>query len=93
MTSTRSWQGSFPEEGPGGPSPQGVEACLRENGEAQYLFLQNFSGRQQQVSLPQGYASLEGEPVKRPPWPPMTARCFAGKSGNRPDISRGEAQN
>ena len=56
--------------------PQGVEACLRENGEVQYLFLQNFSGRQQQVSLPQGYASLEGEPVQEASLAPYDGQVF-----------------
>ena len=43
--------------------PQGVEACLRENGEEQFLFLQNFSGEPQQVALPQGYGTWEGQPA------------------------------
>ena len=44
-------------------APQGVEACLRETEDTQYLFLQNFSGEERTVSLPQGYATLEGEPA------------------------------
>ncbi len=35
--------------------PQGVEACLRESGDAQYLFLQNFSGEGKKVPVPAGY--------------------------------------
>ena len=37
--------------------PYGVEACLREGAEGSYLFLQNFSGEEKRVELPQ--ASLE----------------------------------
>lgn len=44
-------------------APQGVEACLRETEDTQYLFLQNFAGEERTVSLPQGYATLEGEPA------------------------------
>ena len=56
--------------------PQGVEACLRENREAQYLFLQNFSGRQQQVSLPQGYADFQGQPVEQACLAPYDGQVF-----------------
>ena len=56
--------------------PEGVEACLRENGEVQYLFLQNFSGRQQQVSLPQGYASLAGALVHDASLAPYDGQVF-----------------
>ena len=59
--------------------PEGVEACLRENGEAQYLFLQTFRPAAAGFPAP-GYAPLSRQPCARePPWPPMTARCFAGK--------------
>lgn len=56
--------------------PEGVEACLRENREAQYLFLQNFSGRQQQVSLPQGYADFQGQPVEQACLAPYDGQVF-----------------
>ena len=42
--------------------PEGVEACLRESGDTQYLFLQNFTGEKQAISLPEGYVDLEGNP-------------------------------
>lgn len=46
------------------PLPQGVEACLREEGDIQYVFLQNYSGQPQQLSLPQGYQLFpQGTPV------------------------------
>ncbi len=42
--------------------PQGVEACLREDGELSYLFLQNFSGGERTVSLPAGFSTVpDGE--------------------------------
>lgn len=42
--------------------PRGVEACLREDGEKKWLFLQNYSGREQTVTLPDGYELFpEGE--------------------------------
>lgn len=34
--------------------PEGVEACLRETEEQQFIFLQNFSGKAQIVNLPEG---------------------------------------
>ena len=43
--------------------PEGVEACLRESGDTQYLFLQNFTGEKQAISLPEGYVDLEGNPA------------------------------
>ncbi len=45
--------------------PQGVEACLRETEDRDYLFLQNFSGEEKTVPLPEGYTAFgTGEPVK-----------------------------
>lgn len=43
--------------------PEGVEACLRETEDTQYLFVQNYSGEEQKVTLPEGYATLEGQPA------------------------------
>ena len=43
--------------------PEGVEACLRESDDTQYLFLQNFTGEKQAISLPEGYVDLEGNPA------------------------------
>ncbi len=40
--------------------PQGVEACLREAGDTEYLFLQNFSGKEKTVSLPAGCVCIPG---------------------------------
>ncbi len=46
------------------PLPRGVEACLREGDGTEYLFLQNFSGKEQTLSLPRGYALFpEGTPA------------------------------
>lgn len=45
--------------------PSGVEACLRESEREQFLFLQNFSGKEQTVDLPAGYEDLQGKPVKQ----------------------------
>lgn len=46
--------------------PLGVEACLRENGEEKFVFLQNFSGKSQEIVLPQGYVLAEtGEPAAK----------------------------
>ena len=38
--------------------PRGVEACLRENQEEAYVFLQNFSGARQTMALPAGWQLL-----------------------------------
>ncbi|MDE6837490.1 MAG: Beta-galactosidase C-terminal domain, partial [Acutalibacter sp.] len=44
--------------------PEGVEACLREKDGAKYVFLQNFSGKPQSISLPEGCVDLvSGEAV------------------------------
>jgi len=44
--------------------PDGVEACLREDGDTRYVFLQNFSGKEQRIPLPAGYTLFpEGGPV------------------------------
>jgi beta-galactosidase len=41
--------------------PPGVVATARTDGETTYVFLQNYSAQQQQVTLPQGYQdSLTG---------------------------------
>lgn len=48
----------------GADPPQGVEACLREDEDGEYLFLQNFSGEARTVSLPEGYRDFfSGEPA------------------------------
>lgn len=44
--------------------PYGVEACARENGEAKFVFIQNFSGEEHTLTLPTGYTAFpEGEAV------------------------------
>lgn len=44
--------------------PDGVEACLREDGETKFVFIQNFSGEEQALTLPEGYELFpEGEAV------------------------------
>lgn len=49
----------------GADPPQGVEACLREDEDGEYLFLQNFSGEAKTVSLPEGYRDFfSGEPAQ-----------------------------
>lgn len=35
--------------------PDGVEACVRTDGDTRYVFVQNFSGQKQELSLPAGY--------------------------------------
>ena len=47
--------------------PPGVVATARTDGETTYVFLQNYSAQQQQVTLPQGYQdSLTGVAVNAP---------------------------
>ena len=52
--------------------PEGVEACLREDGNTRYVFLQNFSGRERKVCVPDGYTEYSSgeiaEKVKMPPY-------------------------
>lgn len=44
--------------------PHGVEAVLRTSDDAVYLFLQNFSGKEQTVALSRAYLSVpQGAPV------------------------------
>lgn len=46
--------------------PPGVVATARTDGETTYVFLQNYSAQQQQVTLPQGYQdSLTGHGTER----------------------------
>ncbi len=61
--------------------PQGVEACLREDGDTAYLFLQNFSGREQRVPLPEGYALFPSEePVREAALPPYGSVVLRGRT-------------
>jgi beta-galactosidase len=47
--------------------PPGVVATARTDGETTYVFLQNYSAQQQQVTLPQGYQdSLTGTALNAP---------------------------
>ena len=41
--------------------PRGVEACLREDGDEQFVFVQNFSGQAQRIDLPAGYTCFPEE--------------------------------
>lgn len=41
--------------------PRGVEACLRRGEEEEFLFLQNFSGKEQRVPAPEGFCRFEDE--------------------------------
>ena len=46
--------------------PKGVEAVTREAGDCKYLFLQNYSGEEQNVNIPAGYKDTEtGESVSK----------------------------
>lgn len=69
------------EKAVGVDPPQGVEACLRENGENRYLFLQNFSGREQTVVIPDGYEHFpEGRPAQEVTLPEYGAALLRGRT-------------
>lgn len=61
--------------------PEGVEACLREGQGNQYLFLQNFSGKQQCVALPAGYTTWEGDPAGEAMLGEYDSQVFRRKKG------------
>lgn len=59
--------------------PKGVDACLRVDGDTAYLFLENFSGREQSVPVPEGYVLFpSGEPVKTAELPAYGALILQG---------------
>lgn len=59
--------------------PHGVEAMLRTSDDAVYLFLQNFSGKEQTVALPRAYLSVpQGEPVTSVTLPEYGAAFLRG---------------
>lgn len=61
--------------------PDGVEACLRESKTSRYVFLQNFSGREQKVSLPAGYVLFpEEEPASEAVLPPYGSIVLRGST-------------
>lgn len=61
--------------------PLGVEACLREDGEARWLFLQNFSGREQTVRVPSGYELFPaGDPAREVKLPSYGAVLLQGST-------------
>ena len=60
-------------------SPEGVEACLRETEENQYLFVQNFSGKEQRIELAKGYTTLEGQPAAEAALAPYDSQVFCRK--------------
>lgn len=60
-------------------APQGVEACLREDENTQYLFVQNFFGKAQRVPLPEGYVDLEGQHVREVALEPYDSQVFFRK--------------
>ncbi len=61
--------------------PRGVEACLREAGPIKFVFLQNFSGEEKKLSLPEGYVLFPGkEPVKEVKMGPYDAVLLQGST-------------
>lgn len=58
--------------------PQGVEACLREKEDEQFVFLQNFSGEQREIRLPEGYMEFGSQQgisqAKLPPYGSLILR-------------------
>ena len=44
--------------------PFGVEACVRESEDTRWLFLENFTGEPQTITLPEGYEDLDGAAAK-----------------------------
>ena len=61
--------------------PEGVEACLREDGDRKFVFLQNFSGEEQAVCIPAGWESFEsGKAVEKAVLPPYGSTVLRGRT-------------
>lgn len=61
--------------------PAGVEACLREEGNTRFVFLQNFSGVEQKVCIPEGWVSLEsGKAADKAVLPPYGSVVLRGST-------------
>ena len=73
--------------------PEGVEACLRESDDTQYLFLQNFTGRSRPSPCRRAMWTWRATPPRRPLWTCTTAKCSCGKRRKPGENTRGESQN
>ena len=94
-TSTRSWPGelALTRALPQLP-PEGVEACLRESGDTQYLFpAELHRGEARPSPCRRAMWTWRATPPRRPTWTCTTAKCSCGTRRKPVENTRGESQN